>query len=141
MTEPSKIFLDTSFFIYLVESHPVYYPKIVSFVNESISNSSTFASSVLTYMEFCVLPIRMGRTELIDDFEALLFSLNINLEEITLQTSRIACNLRAKYPFLKGMDALQLSSAIYGQCDIFLTNDAQLNRIEEIKTTMINNMA
>ncbi len=40
-----------------------------------------------------------------------------------------AYELRAKYQFLKGMDAFQLAIAINENCDQFVTNDKKLEKV------------
>ena len=43
-----------------------------------------------------------------------------------------AARIRAKYPFFKTMDSLQLAAALSCGCDLFLTNDKQLRQFDEL---------
>ncbi|MCB9082495.1 MAG: hypothetical protein H6555_12375 [Lewinellaceae bacterium] len=40
--------------------------------------------------------------------------------------------MRAKYQFLKGMDAFQLALSVNEKCGRFITNDRKLKRVTEI---------
>ncbi len=50
--------------------------------------------------------------------------------EINEEIAKFAYQLRAKYPFLKSMDALQLACSKGLICD-FITNDIKLKTINE----------
>ncbi|MCL0086431.1 PIN domain-containing protein [Thermodesulfovibrionales bacterium] len=48
-----------------------------------------------------------------------------------------AGRLRGKYPILRALDALQLSTAIEVRVDAFLTNDDKLKRVEGVKVLVL----
>ena len=54
--------------------------------------------------------------------------------------TKIAAKLRAKYKGLKGMDAIHIATSIYYNCDIFLTNDAQLKQVSEANILLVDDM-
>lgn len=60
-----KTFIDTSPFIYLIEKHPQFASKVRKFFLEAINNNEEFTTSVITVMEFGVIPERKGRRDLI----------------------------------------------------------------------------
>ena len=135
-----KTFVDTSPFIYLVENHPEYANLVKQFMLQVASNHDELVTSVITLMEFGIMPERQGRQELILQFEAFLRSMHIPLEEIDHRVAETAYKLRAKYDFLKGMDALQIAVAIEKACDQFLTNDKKLQKISEVQMLMIEDI-
>jgi predicted nucleic acid-binding protein len=50
-----------------------------------------------------------------------------------------AAEMRVRYN-LKLPDALQIATAIASNCDAFLTNDAQLNRVMELRVMVISEL-
>ena len=62
---------------------------------------------------------------------------NIRLIEISEDIADRAGKLRGKYPNLKTIDAIQISSAIEINADIFLTNDKKLKKIKEINLLVL----
>ena len=135
-----KTFIDTSPFIYLVENNPVFVDRIRSFFIDALNDDHGLITSVITIMEFNVMPQRKGRHELILQFEEFLHMMNISVEEIDQKVAETAYKLRAKYDFLKGMDALQISVAIEKECDQFLTNDKKLTKISEVKILLVEDL-
>jgi predicted nucleic acid-binding protein len=51
-----KTFIDTSPFIYLVEKHPEFADKVRSFILEAVNQNDELVTSVITLMEFGVMP-------------------------------------------------------------------------------------
>ena len=67
-------------------------------------------------MEFRVKPQRDEKVQIIIKFEELLEKLNIEYVPIDKEVAKEGYKLRAKYKFLKGMDALRLGAAIRNNC-------------------------
>jgi predicted nucleic acid-binding protein len=135
-----RIFIDTAPFIYLVEGHPVLANRVRTFILNAVSNDSDFMTSVITIMEYGVMPTKKGKEALIHEFDRFIQSLNIPVEIIDRGTAEFAYKLRAKYGFLRGMDALQLSVAIETGCGIFMTNDKKLKNITEIQVLIVEDL-
>lgn len=136
----SKTFFDTAPFIYLLENHPDFYQKVADFITKSVADKVQFETSVLTFTEFCVKPEQMDRQDLIQDFEMFLQTLDFNLATISLSIAKTAYKLRAKYSFLKGMDSLQVATAMELGCDSFFTNDKKLARVKEISVVVVSEL-
>lgn len=132
-----KIFIDTAPFIYLIESHPIFADKVINFISESTINGDSFITSVITLMEFGVKPEKDGRQDIVVKFEELLTRLNIHINIIDEGIAKKAYQLRAKYHFLRGMDSIQLATAILSNCDKFVTNDKNLKKIKEVSIILI----
>lgn len=135
-----KLFVDTSPFIYLVESHPSYGAQIGEFFLSSIAKNHQLITSVITWMEFSVVPQKTGRLDLIEKYQGLMNQLGIPLLEITQAFADRAAILRSKYDFLKAMDALQLAVALESGCTQFLTNDKRLFRVSEIQLVTLDQL-
>lgn len=135
-----KLFVDTSPFIYLVESHESYGKQVQDFFLTSIARNDQLITSVITWMEFSVMPQKTERLDLIEKYQDLLDGLGIPLIEITQPIANRAAILRSKYDFLKAMDALQLAVALESDCRQFITNDKRLLRISEIQLITLDQL-
>ncbi|MCB0610831.1 MAG: PIN domain-containing protein [Lewinellaceae bacterium] len=129
-----RIFIDTAPFIYLIEEHPEFSHPVKDLFLEYVTNNDSLISSVVKLAKFGVGPEKAGRPDIILKFEQFLRKLGIQILDINQEIARKSYQLRAKYPFLKGMDALQIAAALVNSCDSFLTNDVKLNSVKEIKT-------
>ncbi len=70
--------------------------------------------------------------DLADNFKRFLDYMNVEIIDINSDIAEFASNLRGQYKGFKAMDALQISSAIASECDMFFTNDRQLRQEKEI---------
>jgi predicted nucleic acid-binding protein len=59
---------------------------------------------------------------------------------LTPEIAERAARLRAKYSSLKAIDSVHLATEIYSGASAFLTNDAQLSSISEIKVLVLKNL-
>jgi predicted nucleic acid-binding protein len=84
-------------------------------------------------MEVLVQPIRLNRIDLASRYRQLLLdSERFSTLPITIEVAERAAELRARYN-LRTPDALQVAAAIVRRCEAFLTNDARLKRVAEIR--------
>jgi len=135
-----KIFIDTAPFIYLIENHPVFAGKMKNFITDAIVNGEEIVTSVVTISEFGVKPTKENRSDLIKKFEELLARLNVKILVVDQSAAKKAYELRAKYQFLKGMDAFQMALCINEKCDCFITNDKKLKRVTEIDVDTMDDL-
>lgn len=135
-----KTFIDTSPFIYLIQNHSHFVNQVKDFIVDAVNNGEELITSVITVMEFGVMPEKTGRQDILLKFEDFLNLMNIPVAEIDHSTATRAYKLRAKYDFLKGMDALQVPVALEKSCDQFLTNDKRLSRITELKIVIVEDL-
>jgi predicted nucleic acid-binding protein len=95
-------------------------------------------SSVITLVEVLPKPIEAGNETLAKQFsEFLTAGKNISMMEITSGIAESAGHLRGRYPFLRTMDAVQIAACLEAKADAFITNDAKLERVAEIKVIML----
>ncbi|CAN5882558.1 PIN domain-containing protein [soil metagenome] len=126
------IFLDTAPIIYLIEGHEPFQATLFNFFAAHNRGEFTLVSSVLTYLEVLVRPIRMDRWDLVDQYKQIMNNTTgFQVIEVDSTIAYKAAELRAKYK-LKTPDAIQISTAIEAQAHYFLTNDFRLKQIEEI---------
>ncbi|MEL7123639.1 MAG: PIN domain-containing protein [Bacteroidota bacterium] len=135
-----KIFFDTAPFIYLIENHPEFAIKVKTLISNAIINGDQLVTSVVTISEFGVKPTRDNRIDLIEKFDQLLSRLNVEILVIDQSAAKKAYELRAKYKFLKGMDAFQVALSLNSKCNQFVTNDKKLKSITEIDIKTMDNI-
>jgi predicted nucleic acid-binding protein len=135
-----RIALDTSIFIYHLESNPkylAYTDPIFSWLERSESKAIT---STITMTELLVLPYREGYEQRADDFYGLL-STYPNLEWIApnLEIAELAARIRALHR-LQTPDALQAATAAHSQATGLITNDAVFERVEGFQTLVLDQL-
>ena len=143
MTDCKKVFVDTAPFIYLIEKNeqnPQYFNKIKKFFDDCYNNDVDFVTSVITMEEYMVFPYRTHLTEYIDLFDRLIKAFGIKVVIIDEKIAKKAAQIRAEYKGFKAMDALQLAAAVIMRCDLFLTNDKQLMKFEEIECVTVDEL-
>lgn len=138
-----KVFVDTAPFIYFIEkdsNNPQYYEKVKAFFKYGYDNDKRFVSSVITMEEYFVFPYRNKAYSLIDMFNRLVATTDMEIVEINQEIAKKAAQIRAEYKGFKAMDVLQLATACLSQCDLFLTNDKQLKQFREIKCITVEEL-
>ena len=143
MTEYKKVFVDTAPFIYFIEkddNNPQYYEKVKEFFKDGYDNDKKFVSSVITMEEYFVFPYRNKAYSLIDAFNRLVETIDMEIVEINREIAKKAAQIRAEYKGFKAMDALQLAVACLSACDLFLTNDKQLKQFKEVKCVTVEDL-
>ncbi len=130
-------FIDTAVFIYYLEDNPEFGGKSEKVFQSAETNQASLFMTVLSYLEFCVKPYQEGRFELATTFLRFLEETNITCSIIEVNISDSAARLRAKYPGLKSIDALQLATAIKCNCEVFVTNDRRLRQVDEIRVMLL----
>ncbi|MCR4938856.1 MAG: PIN domain-containing protein [Treponemataceae bacterium] len=134
---PSRFFLDTAPLIYFLDKSSLYFEKMKHFIFKSATEDSQFYTSVITDMEYSVIPYRNDNKKKLDNYYAFQNYLGIKKIDINTEIANYAGFLRSKYDFLKGLDALQLASAHFYECDFFVTNDKSLLQVQEIKNSLL----
>lgn len=132
----SKVFLDTSPLIYLLDNDANFGEKTRRILSALSEQEATFVSSVITCTEYLVIPYRNGNRLRIEAFWELITDYPIVLYPITQQVASKAAEIRAQYHF-KAMDALQLAVACTEGCSMFLTNDKQLRQFKELSCVTV----
>jgi len=135
-----KIFIDTAPFIYLIEKHPKYSAPLKKYFTELYVDGYEIITSVITYSEYGIKPKRDHKEELIKEFEEFVGKIGIPLLNVDKNHATKAYEMRAKYKFLKGMDGIQIGTAIEESCDKFLTNDIKLGKVEELEIILVDKL-
>jgi predicted nucleic acid-binding protein len=94
----------------------------------------------VTLVETLVLPLRKGDAKLADQYRNILFDTD-NLTTIMLsqEIADEAAQLRALHNF-RGLDAIQIATAIDASASCFLTNDRQLQKASTIPVLVLDDL-
>jgi predicted nucleic acid-binding protein len=135
-----RIGLDTSPFIYLIERHPTYQDTVREVFRRITRGALTAHSSVITLTEVLTQPYKVGNIVLAQRYRRfLLRSRNFSLDAVTVDSAAQAADLRARYG-LRTPDALQIATALTAHCTAFLTNDARLKRVTELRVVVLDEL-
>lgn len=95
-------------------------------------------TSILTLLETGVKPLRLGRPEVADAYEALLQDVtNLTVVNLDSRAARIGAELRAAYD-LRTPDALQIAACLVHGAEAFVTNDRRLRRVKALDVVVLD---
>lgn len=132
--------LDTMVFIYHFEENQIYSPLTFSIFESLEKGNFNGITSVLTLLEILVKPKRENNSLLTERYKLLFENFpNLQVKEINENIADIASSLRANYN-INTPDAIQIATSLEAKADIFITNDATLKKISEIKVLLLSEM-
>ena len=136
----TRLGLDTSPIIYFVEANPQY-DALVMEIFQRVSNGAPLgATSVITLSEVLVQPIIRQQMLLQREYRDLLLrSRNFSTLAVSATIAELGAELRAQYR-LRTPDALQIATALEAGCEAFLTNDAGLRRVTELRVLILDDL-
>jgi uncharacterized protein len=128
-----RAYLDSALLIYLVENISPY----VDYLGERLSSEDTHqVCSDLSRLECRVQPLQQNKTVLLEAFDVYFAEIISETVPLSRTVIDLATEVRARYGF-KTPDAIHIACAIVAECDLFLTNDKQLERCREIVVEVI----
>jgi predicted nucleic acid-binding protein len=137
LTRAGVVGLDTSIFIYHLESNPTYAPLTKTVFENIESGKFQGITSTITLMELTVLPWRMGHENVAREYEALLVNFpNLSILDIDRNVARLAAKLRADFK-ISPADALQVAAGLQVGAKAFLTNDKRLFSLQTVIEILI----
>jgi len=99
------------------------------------------ATSPITLAECLVLPMRLGKVEVIEAFPDVMGGDHSSVfVPIQRETARIAAEIRSRHN-LTLTDAFQVAAALQGDCDALLTNDKELSRVTDLKVILVEELS
>ncbi len=135
-----QIYLDTAPLIYWVEGHSGYIAKMDRIIDVIETSSLQALTSVLTLTEIMVQPLKMGNTNLAQEYLDILVSRDdYTLVSITAEIAITAGAIRARYS-LRTPDAIHVATAIATDCDTILTNDAAMKRATDLNVLHLDDL-
>ncbi|MDZ8239489.1 MAG: PIN domain-containing protein [Nostoc sp. ChiQUE01a] len=133
----SVIYIDTPVVIYSVEWNPDYYSLLQPLWLKFQTGEIQIISSELILMETLVLPLKNNDTFLLNAYEELLLSENMQLVPISQPVLRQAANLRATTN-LKTPDAIHAATALSVNCNQFITNDKGFRNVPGLPVIILS---
>lgn len=124
----SRIYWDTMLFIYLLENHTTYAPKVRRIYQRMRERGDVLSTSALTFGEALTGAFKGGDVKLADDMRRLFRSDEVKLLPFLPGTAEIYASIRAKGA-ISPPDAVHLATAAEVGTDLFLTNDKHLHRL------------
>ncbi len=135
-----RIYLDTAPLIYWVEEHSDYIATMNQIVDVIETSPLRALTSVVTLTEIMVQPLRMGNTDLVQEYHDILVSGDdYTLVTITADIAITAGEIRARYS-LRTLDAIHVATAIATDCDTLLTNDAAMKRVTDLDVVYMDDL-
>ena len=131
------LYCDSCILIYTVELHPQYSSFLDAMWKQLETKQVRIVTSELAILETLVTPFRNDDPRLIDEYDRFFKQPELEVVPITQDTLRKASQERAIYG-LKTPDAIHLATALEGNCDYFITNDARLRGKSQIPIVVIN---
>jgi uncharacterized protein len=124
----SKVFFDTSLFIYLFEGLEPYRSRMLEIRKRMLDRGDRIVTSAMTLGEVLVKPTKLGQTSLIEQYDR---AIRTTAQVVSFDPSvawRYA-SLRATHT-LRSADAIQLACAAHVGVDLFITNDKHLHKFD-----------
>jgi predicted nucleic acid-binding protein len=115
-------------FVYLIEDHPVYGPKVRHIYERMQERGDALFTSTLTFGEALTGPLKGGDSKLADRMRQVFGSNEIEMLPFLPSTAEIYASIRAKEA-ASAPDAIHLATAAENGTDLFLTNDKLLHRL------------
>ena len=138
LTGVAYVGIDSSPFIYLIETHPAYLSLVEPLFERIDVGEINAVTSTITVAEVTVLPLRQQRYDLRDKYQSLLLNnRNLDIIAVDIQVAQIAAELRAKFG-VRLPDAIQVAAAILAKCEAFITNDRSLRQIIDIPILILD---
>jgi len=134
----TRVYLDTSSIVYLVEAENPLYETARRRVNAYKTASDTvFITSQIARLECRTKPMRDGDLRTLADYDAFFSMVEVEVFDVTGETADIAAGLRARQGF-KTPDAIQLATAVQHRADVVLTGDKEWPRFKEIPVEILS---
>lgn len=135
-----RLAVDTAPIIYFIEANPRYDALVTEVFRRIAAGVPEGLCSVMTLTEVLVHPLRQGNRQLAQEYTNLLLaSPHFSTVPIDATTAKTAADLRARYN-LRTPDAIQIAAALEQGCEAFLTNDATLARVTDLRVLVLDQL-
>ena len=124
----SRIFLDTNFFIYLMEGTGPAAARARYLARAFASRRDEILVSVMTVGEVLVMPFRHGDVALAQRYRQAFKGKGVTVLPFAEPAAEAFAKIRIRGS-VKPPDAIQLATAGTAGCDLFLTNDNRLQSV------------
>ena len=125
----SLVYWNSMLFVYWLESHPEYGPRVDSILSSIRQRGDTLVTGYLALGETLTMPIRMGDAALAGAIERFFDSGRVGVLPFDRGATAQYARLRAAYRIAPA-DAIHLATAASTGVDIFVTNDLTLQKLQ-----------
>ncbi|HEY3324362.1 MAG TPA: type II toxin-antitoxin system VapC family toxin [Planctomycetota bacterium] len=133
--------LDSAPLIYFVEAHPEFDARVTAVFQCIDRRQFVAVTSMISLVEVLTKPISVKNVKLANEYrELLLKSENFSTVPIDAAISERSADLRARYN-LRTPDAIQIAAALNAGCQAFLTNDAKLKRVTDLRVLVLGELS
>jgi predicted nucleic acid-binding protein len=125
----TRVYWDSMIFIYLIEGHPDYGPRVRVIHEEMVRRGDLLCTSVFTMGEVLTGPRKIGAQDLVDRIRAFFFKSDaVELLPYTISTSDRFSIIRSSVN-VKAADAIHLACAAESGVELFITHDKSLQKL------------
>jgi len=135
----SLVYVDAQIIIYSIEKFPNYFSTLEPMWLKLKEGEIGLVTSELTLLETLVMPLRQNNTTLVQTYEQLLLSADIQLIPVSQKILRDAATLRSSIN-LKTPDAIHATTALSANCAFFLTNDRVFRNVPKLPTLILDDV-
>lgn len=133
-----RVGFDTPVFVYHIEQASRWAAPAGAALEAMTDGRFAGMTSVLTLLEIAIKPLRLGRPESADTYEALIGDItNLAIINVDVRSARIGSELRATYG-LRTPDSLHIAACFAIGAEAFVTNDRRLRRVKEIDIVVLD---
>lgn len=131
------VYLDANIFIYLLEGYIEYVPLLKQLFDLIDQHKLRAVTSELSLAETLVKPIADKNSTLQEVYKSVIqTSDQLNVMPISREILINAAQIRTQT--LRLPDAIHLATAMTSGCRVFLTNDKQLKKVDDIEVVLIS---
>ena len=124
----SRIYWDSMLFVYFLEGHSQFGPRVRQIHQEMIRRGDSLCTSIFTVGEMLTGPEKTKAAARARETKEYFESDEVEVIPFTFQTAEKYAKIRAANSVLPA-DAIHLATAAQAQVDLFLTNDHGLQRL------------
>ena len=133
------VYVDASSLIYSVERLEPYRTLLEPMWQEAQDGNITLVSSPILVVEALVKPLREGNSAIEMQYRELFGAGAVRLLDASYQVFEDAARLRATLG-LKTPDAIHAATALGAACALFVTNDSDFRRVQELPVTVLDDV-
>lgn len=133
------VYLDANGLIYSVERVEPYRTLLQPMWEQAQDGNLTIVSSPVLVIEALTKPLQDGNTEIEMQYRELFEANAVRMLDASYSVFEDAARLRAKTG-LKIPDALHAATALQIECTLFITNDEDFRRVENLPVVVLDDL-
>ncbi len=133
------VYIDANCLIYTVERIEPYRTVLEPMWQQAQDGNLSIVSCPVLVTEVLVKPLQVGNTEIEMQYREVFSSNAVRLFEASYAVFEDAARLRAETG-LKIPDALHAATAIQAGCALFVTNDSDFRRIQDLPVVVLDDL-